>query len=150
MDTPAPETTPASLPRRLGALIYDTLLLVGVLMLAVLALILPYQLITGGPFPHDQAVYLWLERLYLLGVAGAFFVYPWTHGGQTLGMRAWKIRVTGADGRALTAATAWRRFLWAIPSLLPLGLGLWWSLIDRDRRAWHDRLSGTRVIRASE
>jgi uncharacterized RDD family membrane protein YckC len=150
MARPDPETNPASLPRRLGALIYDALLLLGVLMLAVLALIFPYQLLTGQPYPHGEAAYLWLQRLYLVGVAGVFFVYFWTHGGQTLGMRAWRIRVIREDGGALAAGAAWRRFLWAIPSMLPAGLGLWWCLFDRDGRAWHDRLSRTRVVRSSE
>jgi len=30
--------------------------------------------------------------------------------------------------------------------LLPAGLGWWWMLVDRERLAWHDRLSGTRIV----
>lgn len=138
---------PAPLSRRIGAMLYDGILLLGVLMLAVLVLIFPYQLITGRPFPHDEPIHLTLERLYLILVCGGFFVFFWTRGGQTLGMRTWRLRAIRDDGAPLRPGDAWRRFAWAVVSLAPLGLGLWWSLVDRDRLAWHDRLSRTRLIR---
>jgi hypothetical protein len=63
-------------------------------------------------------------------------------------MRSWRVRVVRADGGPLSAADALRRFAWAALSLLPLGLGLWWCLIDREHLAWHDRASGTRLLLA--
>jgi uncharacterized RDD family membrane protein YckC len=64
-------------------------------------------------------------------------------------MRAWHIRVVRDDGSALTWARAAARFGAGILSTLPAGLGLWWSVFDRHRRGWHDRLTGTRVVRTS-
>lgn len=141
-----PSVQTVSLPRRLGALLYDTALLFALLMLAAAILIVPYELLAARPFPDRELLYLTLERLYLLAVIVGFFVYFWTHGGQTLGMRSWRIRVVRNDGGALSARDALRRFAWATLSLLPAGLGLWWCLFDPDRLAWHDRRSGTRLV----
>jgi len=49
-------------------------------------------------------------------------------------------------GSALTLRDALARYGAAVLSLLPLGLGFWWALVDPDRCAWHDRLSGTRLV----
>ncbi len=134
-----------SLFRRLGALLYDTLLLLGVLMIANAIIVIPYEVITGSPL-YEAALPLALMRLYLLAVIAGFYVYFWTHGGQTLGMRAWRFRVIGDDGATLSTGAALARFGWAIISLLPAGLGLWWSLFDRDGLAWHDRKSHSRLV----
>ena len=132
-----------SIFRRLGAMLYDTLLLSGVLMVAIGIIAVPYGLVTGSElYVH----YRFLEQIYILVVIAAFYVYFWTHGGQTLGMRAWRLRVIGEDGRALGFGAAVKRFIWAIPSLLPAGLGLWVSLFNRDGLAWHDRKSCSRLV----
>jgi uncharacterized RDD family membrane protein YckC len=136
---------PAPFLRRIGALLYDSLLLLGVLMLAVLIVVLPYGLLTGAS-PSDDPLHRFFMQVYLLIVVGGFYVYFWTHGGQTLGMRAWRFRVIREDGQDLKLVDALRRFAWAIPSLLLLGIGLLWALIDREGRAWHDRRSGTRLV----
>lgn len=142
-DAPTPDT--ASLFRRLGALLYDSLLLAGVLMIAVLLFALPYQALFGSQ-PYDHPFAVWVLRLYLLACIAGFFVYFWSHGGQTLGLRAWRLRVIDDQGHLLDTQQAWRRFAWAVPSLLPAGLGLWWCLADREGLAWHDRRSRTRLI----
>ncbi|EGV28574.1 RDD domain containing protein [Thiorhodococcus drewsii AZ1] len=134
-----------SLPRRLGAFLYDIVLLLGVLMLANAVVVIPYEVITGHHI-YEEALPLLLLRLYLLAVIGAFYVYFWTHGGQTLGMRAWRIRVVGDKGSNLGLGTAIVRFAWSIVSFVPAGLGLWWSLFDRDGLAWHDRKSHTQLV----
>ena len=77
-----------------------------------------------------------------------FFCGFWVHGGQTLGMRAWRLRVVRDDGHPLGWARAMARFAAGIVAALPLGLGLWWSAFDRQKRGWHDRWTGTRVVRA--
>jgi uncharacterized RDD family membrane protein YckC len=89
---------------------------------------------------------LWFQAA-LLAIVIAFFCGFWTHGGQTLGMRAWRIRVVGEDGGPLSWARALSRFAAGVLALLPLGLGLWWGIFDGQRRGWHDRLTKTRVIR---
>ncbi|MCB1639748.1 MAG: RDD family protein, partial [Thiothrix sp.] len=75
------------------------------------------------------------------------FGWFWTHGGQTLGMRAWKIRVTDEYGRTLNWQQAFFRYTMAILSWLMLGVGFWIAIFDPQKLAWHDRLSRTRLIR---
>jgi uncharacterized RDD family membrane protein YckC len=141
-----PSVQVASLPRRLGAMLYDGVLLLGLVMLAITLLIVPYDLLAARPYPHQDILCRTLMQLYLVAVVAGFYVYFWTHGGQTLGMRTWRLRAVRDDGSPLNRADALRRLGWATLSLLPAGLGLWWSLFDRERLAWHDRQSRTRLV----
>jgi uncharacterized RDD family membrane protein YckC len=84
-------------------------------------------------------------RVYLVAVTVIFYAAFWTRG-ETLGLRAWKLRLVGPDGRPPGWGRALLRCAAAVLSWLPLGLGFFWVLFDRDRRAWHDRLSGTRLV----
>jgi Predicted membrane protein/domain len=77
----------------------------------------------------------------------AFFAKFWTHGGQTLGMQVWGVRVQNADGSAITLWQALLRFVVSIASWLCLGLGFVWSLIDKRKRSWHDIYSETQLVR---
>jgi uncharacterized RDD family membrane protein YckC len=140
----APAREHAGLLRRLGALLYDGLLLLGVLMVAT-ALFLPF---TGGEAVDAQQHPL-LEfgyRAMLLLLVVGFFGLFWTRSGQTLGMASWRIKVEREDGTLLGWGDTLRRLGWALVSLLPLGLGLLWVMVDPQKRAWHDRLSRTRVV----
>jgi uncharacterized RDD family membrane protein YckC len=134
----------ASLARRLAAMFYDGLLLVAILMIAT-ALLLPF---TGGA-AITAADHRWLAsayRLLLAGLVALFFGTFWTRSGQTLGMASWRLRVEREDGTLLTWGDATKRLAAAVLSLLPIGLGFVWILFDREGRAWHDRLSRTRVV----
>jgi uncharacterized RDD family membrane protein YckC len=130
---------PASVFRRFAAFCYDLLLLAALLFCFTLLVLL---LRGGQEIPPGT---IWFE-LCLVALAAVFFCGFWLHGGQTLGMRAWRIRVV-ADSTALTWQRALARFAAAAVSLLPAGLGLWWSLFDGERRSWHDRWTRTRVVR---
>jgi len=123
---------------------YDSLLLLALLMI-VTALFL---LTTGGEAidPRTQPVLEFIYRLVLLLLIVGFFGVSWTRSGQTLGMATWRLRVEREDGRRLTWGDTLRRLGWALVSLLPAGLGFAWVLVDPERRAWHDRLSRTRVV----
>jgi uncharacterized RDD family membrane protein YckC len=92
----------------------------------------------------------WALRLYLALAPIAFLVGFWTHGGQTLGMRAWRIRVVDDEGREISMGQGIRRCLYALLSWLPLGLGFIWVAFDRDRAAWHDRLTHTWLVMTSK
>jgi uncharacterized RDD family membrane protein YckC len=134
----------AGVLRRFGAMLYDLLIVVA-LMFIVTALFLP---LTGGEAitPGDSGV---LERIYqvaLLLVVVLFFGVFWTWRGQTIGMLAWRLRVERSDGSLLTWRDALIRLGGACVSLAALGLGYFWIWIDSERRAWHDRWSGTRVV----
>ena len=145
MDTTAPPPPArAGLPRRLAAMFYDSLLLLALLMI-VTALFL---LTTGGEAidPRTQPVLEFIYRLVLLLLIVGFFGVSWTRSGQTLGMATWRLRVEREDGRRLTWGDTLRRLGWALVSLLPAGLGFAWVLVDPERRAWHDRLSRTRIV----
>lgn len=134
-DLPVP-----GLGRRLGAACYDLLLLFAVLWFASF----PFVFVAGGA--GDSGIQRLIFQFYLLAVAFLFYGWSWVHGGQTLGMRTWRLRVTRVDGRPLGWKLALARFSFALLSLSCLGLGFWWTLIDRERRTWHDRLSGTRLV----
>ena len=128
--------------RRIGAIFYDAILLLAILVLASLIIVAPLRL------THDHPWYP-LYVIYVYAVAFLFFGWFWTHGGQTLGMRTWGIRITAVDGGDVSWTMAFIRFVGAVVSWLPLGAGFFWCLVDRDGMAWHDRLSGTRLIRTS-
>ena len=77
-------------------------------------------------------------QAFVVVVLGAYFIWCWLRGGQTLAMRAWRIRLIHVTpGRAVL------RFLLAL-ALLPVSI--LWALVDRDRQFLHDRLTGTRLI----
>lgn len=127
---------PVGLPRRLAAAAYDAVALFALLFLAT-ALVLP---LTGGEAvaPGNPA-YL----LYLLVVSYLYFGWFWTHSGQTLGMRAWHIRVRAIPDGAVSWKGAALRLLAALLSWAACGAGFLWAALDAERRTWHDLLSHT-------
>jgi len=133
-------TVRCGLGSRLAAIVYDALVLVAVLFFATV----PIVLLHGGAVEHSP-----LFNGYLVLVAFAFFGGFWTHGGQTIGMRTWHIRLARSTGERVRWRDAALRFLAAIISWAALGAGFWWCLVDREGRAWHDRLSDTELRRTS-
>ena len=131
---------PAGLAVRLAAMAYDWLLL-GALYVCVT---LVPVLLRGGV---ALAPGTWWYNALLLLATFAFYGWFWTHGGQTLGLRAWRLRLQRRDGRAVSWPDAMRRSAAALTLLLPPGLGLLWIVLDDRRAAWHDLLSNTAVIR---
>ena len=131
---------PAPIWRRVAAFCYDLLVLTAIIVCFTLV-VLAVRL--GAAVPPGS----WWFALCLLAIAAGFFCTFWVCGGQTLGMRAWRIRVVRDDGGRLTYAQALGRFGAGVVALAPAGLGLWWSLLDAARRGWHDRWTGTRVVR---
>lgn len=151
--------------RRLICLIYESFILLAVVFIASLI----FHLI----FRDTQASYFKpLFQLYLLIIMGYYFTWFWTHGGQTLAMQTWKMRLVSRDGKALTRQQAIARFLYAflgiiifvlIDQMLPFnfvshshlvlmstlifGSGFIWAVFDHDHQFLHDRLAGTRIIK---
>ncbi len=90
----------------------------------------------------------WLLWALCWLVTGLYAVASWRRGGATLGMRPWRLRVvSAADGGNAPVAALWRRYAVGTLSLLFAGAGFWWAWFDRDRLTWHDRASGTRMLR---
>lgn len=158
---PAAPAAPVTVRRRLAALLYESVLLFGVIFLAGLAFSLVLQQRNGYTYHRLMAV-------WIAFVALAYFVGFWRHGGQTLPMKTWRLRVVGPDGQPPTTGRATLRYLaawlWFLPPLalhplmhltVPHTLALaalWFVLwaasarLSRDRQFPHDRLAGTRIV----
>jgi len=130
--------------RRLAAIVYDLLLLSAIIIAAAFVYTIAAQSLTGADLTQGLARLGF--QLYLLAVILAYYLYFWTQGRQTLAMRAWRLLVLREDGKPLQALDALRRLGFAVLTLAPAGLGLWWMLFDRERQTWYDRLAGTRML----
>ena len=150
-----------TLRRRVLSMVYESLLLFGVLFLAGYLFSALTQQRSGLMYRHAMQTWLFL-------VLGAYFVWFWTHGGQTLAMKTWKIRLVDAQGRPVRPGRAVARYalswLWVLPAMAldwALGLTGWgsvallavwivfWALAMRvtpDHQFIHDRLAGTRLV----
>lgn len=170
-DTPSPAAPQrAGLLRRLAAILYDTFLLLAVLIIATgLALLFTH----GKAIHHNNPIF----TTYLFLVCFFFFAWFWTHGGQTLGMRAWRIRLQLRSGRPiglwhallrfLTGLPAWLflilggfefvirhqaglpvivRWLYQLPPGVVVGLGAAWLIWDHSPLSWRDRFTETLVV----
>jgi uncharacterized RDD family membrane protein YckC len=87
-----------------------------------------------------------LFQIYLIVVAGAYFVWQWRRGGQTLPMKTWRLRVVTRAGTPLGLKHALFRFVFALAGCAAAGAGFLWAFVDREGLFLHDRLAGTRVI----
>ncbi len=137
----APPLQNAQLWPRFGAIVYESVLLFGVSFIASWVIV---------PLLGEAAdgARLVAYRVYLLGVFGIYFIYCWRRSGQTLAMKTWGLRLRRTDGQPLTLGVAIGRYGLAVAGLLCLGAGFLWALVDRDRQFLHDRLMGTRILRA--
>ena len=130
---------PASLKRRLASLVYEAMILVSLWIVAGFPFVALIQALEPQLARH-------LSQVYLFVVTGFYFVWFWLHGGQTLPMKTWRIRVEAETGAALTPRQAWLRYVLAVFSLACLGLGFLWALFDPERRFLHDRLAHSRIV----
>lgn len=131
---------PASFGKRLFAMLYDALILVAIwLCVAILATALNQGGVTS---PLGRAA---LQSTQFC-LSFLFFGYFWTRNGQTLGMQAWRLRAQTLDGQRITWMQALIRFMGAIISWLPLGLGYLWMLFSDERLTWHDRWSESCIV----
>jgi uncharacterized RDD family membrane protein YckC len=144
---------PAPFWRRLAAMAYDSILVLSIWMVVTFLVLQMFGIENARTVDGDAVA---LDPLYknvlfsaMLVSAWAFFGWFWTHSGQTLGMQAWRIRVVQNDGTSITAVQSGIRFILAIVSFVALGLGYLYILINPDKAAMHDKLSGTRMVRVS-
>ena len=135
--TSAPPTP--GILRRVAGMAYELLLLLGVLFVSTYAF-----LIFGLALEHS-----WrrpLLQVWALTVCGIYFVWLWRHGGQTLPMKTWHMRLTSASGGPLSLRQAVARYLLACVLIPAAGIGIVWALLDPDRQFLYDRLAGTRIV----
>lgn len=152
------------LRRRLATMVYEGVILFGIVFIAGYLFSTLTQQRNG--LTHHNVLMTWIGM-----VVAVYFVYFWTHGGQTLPMKTWRLKVVDARGAPLSTARAILRYLlawlWFLPPLalhpllgltVPMTLGLcagWIALwaaavwLDPSRQFLHDRLAGTRVVAVS-
>jgi len=135
----------ASLRHRVAGMLYESLLLIGVLAVGFL---FPWMLLLSQLNLESSPAWVGgLELLHVLLLLGVYFIYNWRRNGQTLAMRTWRLRVVAANGRNLSWGRSALRYALAWPSVLCFGVGILWAVVDRDKLFLHDRLAGTRVVR---
>jgi len=167
---PSIATVPAGVLRRLGAILYDSLICVAVLMVATI----PFVPFLHGKVldPSEVGGLAYVYRVWELVVLAAFFVFFWARRGQTIGMQAWRLRIEDERGNLLDWRTALMRFVyaalpwllsmlvlsftdqhvWSVSRIVGVGfaacgvLNLISPWFDRGRRSWHDKLSRSKII----
>jgi len=164
--TPAPAAGPgARAPgglRRLACFVYEGVLLFGVVMVAgfFFGIITQQRHALQGQ-PALQGV--------LFAVLGLYFVWFWSHGGQTVAMKTWHVRLTDSSGAPVSRLRAAARYvlswIWFLPALacahlsglkggLPVSAVLLagiatYALMTRfhpQQQFWHDAVCGTQLV----
>jgi uncharacterized RDD family membrane protein YckC len=169
---PVPPAARASLARRLAATVYESLIL-GTLAVVLGFLLLPVLGLAEVPAATGRLALLTpaasaTSFLALFMLYGGYCVWLSSGGRRTLPMQTWHLALRTADDRAPSPARALGRyFAWwigpicaiaAYMALRPFGQGRWalaalainyaWALVDPDRQFLHDRIAGTRLVRA--
>lgn len=163
--TPPPvEPATPSVRRRLATMLYEGVILFGIVFIAGYLFSTLTQQRNG--LTHHNLLAAWIGL-----VLAVYFVWCWTHGGQTLPMKTWRLRVVAANGEPLSVPRAIARYLlawlWFLPPLALhplLGISVpqtlivaavWiviWAAsgwIGASRQFLHDRLAGTKIVAIS-
>jgi uncharacterized RDD family membrane protein YckC len=130
------QVSSAPLWKRLLALIYDGLVVTALILISGLV----SSVIAQGEAPA------WLTQILIVLSVGGYFWWSWSHGGQTAGMRAWRLRLVGLDGEAITNVVAFKRLAWCVVTLAPTGVMLITGWLSPIGQTVYDRLSNTRVV----
>ena len=136
-DTSSTVVYPAGLARRLGALLYDALLVIALWM----ATLFVWVLANNG-----EAVSGWPVQLVMVLELVLFYGFFWSRDGQTLGMAAWRIKLVNGDGRPPGKEQLFIRMCIAPLSFAAAGLGYLWLYVGNHQQTWHDRASDTMVV----
>lgn len=128
----------ASPMKRLGALIYDMLLIISLLMVAT-------GIVTTA-FNAGEAVEGPLFQSFLFILTYLFLSFFWMRNGQTLGMLAWRLRVQTTEGNRLNFSQCLLRYIVGMFSIGVAGAGFLWMFINKQKMTWHDLASGTHVV----
>jgi len=134
----------ASLTRRLAALGYDSLVLISLYVITGFILVGIATATNGGEPPGAFPMAVNLSVMFTL----CFFYYStsWRRGGQTIGMKAWRIKLLNCNPKPVQLSQCMLRTGIGFFSLVIFGLGFFWSLLDKQERTWHDMASLTRVV----
>lgn len=144
---PAPGIRFAGYAQRLLAYIVDAVIL-GVVVV-VLSFVL-FAIVAGAASSDSDGlaaagVVVWL--ILILVVSLAYFPYFWARGGQTPGMRMFRLRVVrDVDGGPISGTAAVLRLFGYWVNQVVFYIGFIWIFVDKRRRGWHDLIAGTVVI----
>ncbi len=137
-DSTSAPTTPG-LPRRIGSMLYDALLLIAVVFIAGFAFSALTSFRGSGPLRH-------VFQLFIVCVIAGYFLIFWLKSGQTLAMKTWRIKLVSASEEPLDAKQCLVRIVVATAGIIGFGAGIWWAWCDRDGQFLHDRIAGTRLV----
>jgi uncharacterized RDD family membrane protein YckC len=158
----------ATLPRRLGSLVYESLLQVALVLVTGFVLV-PLVSPASGPATSlqlPQAAGRWISFAGVVVTTAVYCVWCWSRGRRTLPMKTWHLGLATASGDPPSAARAFARYLacWIGPALAGavyfalhrhglgahaawlVGFNFLWAFIDPERQFLHDRIAGTRIV----
>ncbi|MBK8287990.1 MAG: RDD family protein [Pseudomonadales bacterium] len=137
----------APLWRRIAALVYDSFLLFGLLMLFGYTAIGLESWMFGAGYVEKSPTAGGNPLVFvgMLVVICAFYCVFWLRNKQTLGMQAWRLQIETVDGSPLTIQHCIKRWLAGVLSFACAGAGFLWCLLPA-HNTWHDSLSGTRIV----
>ncbi|VAW56066.1 hypothetical protein MNBD_GAMMA07-1305 [hydrothermal vent metagenome] len=147
----SPSHRPVTLFKRLLSIIYDLILLTAMCfsVAAIVSIFTTFIFNDGNAITEAHPFYLINQILILstIFITGfLFYVWFWSHGGQSLGMKTWMLMLVSNDGNTINKKQAAIRALAAVLSWCCFGLGFLWSLVDARKRTWHDILSASHLI----
>lgn len=143
----------ASFLRRLGAMLYDSLLAIAVYMffgaigVGIFSLFIQAGIIDLGneqelsSLLNNTPLYQGIYQFYVFSCVGFFYAIFWHKGGQTLGMRAWRLKVQHTNGQCLSLFTAVSRVCWSL-----LGIGNLFILLNGNKLALQDKMTHSEVV----
>jgi uncharacterized RDD family membrane protein YckC len=135
----------AGFGRRVAALVYDSVLLAALLVVFTSgAVFLNHRVAVE---PRTSGAWFYVYRAGLAGVVAGYYSINWIRSGQTLGMRAWRLRALSDQGMRMSWKAAALRCVLGLLAWAPAALGVLWLYADPEHLALHDRLSKTRVVR---
>lgn len=136
------KTVCVGLIRRLMTIFYDLFLLIAILFVTT---VIANFLNRGEAIGPDNPYYPFFV-LFLLAISFFYYGWFWTHGGQTLGMQTWKMKLISNDHQNVSWRQALIRAIVALGSWCCFGLGFVWSLFNSKKHTWHDILSRSALI----
>tara|TARA_B100000029_G_scaffold475166_1_gene518226 strand:+ start:3215 stop:3631 length:417 start_codon:yes stop_codon:yes gene_type:complete len=129
--------------KRILALIYDSLLIAAIIIVASLLLVF-----INGEYPKPGTLLSFIQFLISILAGPLFYSYFWlTNDGQTTGMQAWKIKLVSSNESKLNMKQAYLRCLISVISFLFIGIGYFWILFNKNNLSWSDMATKTRIIK---
>jgi len=150
LESESPARPSSLLIYRLLALFYDFWPVLALWFLVSTLFTLGYTFVGPHELRENIPAFSWLQWVLWLCcwvVTGLYATISWKHGGQTLGMRPWRLHLRALNNNPPTWRALWLRYMAGTLSLACGGLGLIWASCDHQRLTWHDRISKTYLIR---